>query len=145
MAVRRPQPRMLNEVMDAIANLKEPKGSTMRRILNQMETNYVFNKKTWKVSAQPIMKALRHGVEMGLIRRNKGKFKLGLDPKDYAVYKTFQKKLKTRELCSNGRNRRKNKRQKKRRDSRSGRRRNRLQFGQDQSDDDKLPSTRGKY
>lgn len=143
MAVRRPQPRMLNEVMDAIANLREPKGSTMRRILNQMETNYVFNKKPVKVSAQPVMKALRHGVDMGLIRRNKGKFKLGLDPKDYAVYKTFQKKLKVKELCSNSKNRRRNRRQKKRKSSRSDRRRHHLPFGEEPNDDERLPSTRG--
>lgn len=144
MAARRPQPRMLNEVMDAIANLKETKGSTMRRILNQMETNHVFNKKPAKLSAQPIMKALRHGVDMGLIRRNQGKFKLGLDPKDYAVYKTFQKKLKAKEFCSHSKNRRKNRRQKRRRDSRSDRRRRRMPFGEEPSDDEKLPSTRGK-
>lgn len=142
MAVRRPQPKMLNEVMDAIASLKEPKGSTMRKILNQMETNLLFNKKPFKLTSQPIMKALRHGVEMGLIRRNRGKFKLGLDPKDYAVYKTFQKKMKTKEIC--GRSRRKPKSRRKRRDSRH-RRRHHSPYGGEPSDDERLPSTRGEF
>lgn len=144
MGSRKAHPKMLDDILDAIAILKDPKGSTMKRIMNQMESNYTLNKKSGKVTTLPIIKALRVGVEMGLIKRNKGKFKLGLDPKDYAVYKTFQRRLKLKELCN------KNKRGKKRRrrrnsSSKSGKRRHTLSMmGDGATDSESLPSTASK-
>lgn len=138
MASKKARPKMLNEVMDAIANLKEPKGSTMKRIVNQLEANFMLSRKSIKMT--PIIKALKHGVKMGLIKRHKGKFKLGLDPKDYAVYKTFQKRLKTRETC----NRKRCKSKKGKRMSQKKHRRHRLATMDDAgSDTESLPSTAG--
>lgn len=144
MGSRRIQPRMLNEVMDAIANLKESKGSTMRKIMNQMDSNFTFTRKPLKPTALPIMKALRHGVETGLIRRNKGKFKLGLDPKDYAVYKTFQKKIKPKEVCSKNKRARNSRRRRKGSASKHGRKRHHTVMFNEPTDSESLPSTAGK-
>lgn len=140
MAGRKTQPRMLNEVMDAIADLKESQGSTMRQILKHVGS-HTGNKRSSKVSSQPVLKALKQGIEMGLIKRNKGKFKLGMDSKDFAVYKIFQKKqLSSKALVDRSGRRRRRRRTSRRR---SGRRRNAL-FGDDLTDAESYLSSGGE-
>lgn len=133
---------MLTDVIDAIANLREPKGSTMRKIMNQVENNYIFTQKFAKLSQKPIMKALKHGVDVGLIRKNKGKFKLGLDPRDYVVYKTFQNNLKIKKHCNRRKKCRGKKKQKRRRNARSRRRPIWPKFDEDRSTSNHSSSSR---
>ncbi|XP_018576411.1 splicing regulatory glutamine/lysine-rich protein 1-like [Anoplophora glabripennis] len=110
------QPRLLTAVMEAIANLKEGRGSTQKRIIDQVQCLLSANKMTFRNPVVHIKKALRHGVHTGLIKQKGGKFRLGLDSKDYAIFKNFQK-LKKREhpVREHKRGKRRRKRSKRRR------------------------------
>lgn len=113
------QPRLLTAVMEAIANLKEGRGSTQKRIIDQVQCLLTANKMSLRNPTIHIKKALRHGVHTGLIKQKGGKFKLGLDSKDYAIFKEFQKLRKKKELPlrehRRGRRRRKKSRKRRRR------------------------------
>ncbi|KAJ8946793.1 hypothetical protein NQ314_008776 [Rhamnusium bicolor] len=85
------QPRLLTAVMEAIANLKDGKGSTQKRIIDQVQCLLNSKNVSLRNVTVHIRKALKHGVESGLIKQKGGKFKLGLDTKDYAIFKSFQK------------------------------------------------------
>lgn len=126
-SVRRQKPRLLNEVMEAIASLRETKGSTMKRIIDQVEASMKMRKKNVKHNPLPIVKALKHGVQTGLIKRKNGKYKLGLDAKDYSVYKNFQRMMHFDEGYreARGRRRRRRRSRSRRRRGRRGRRRRR--------------------
>lgn len=110
------QPRLLTAVMEAIANLKEGSGSTQKRIIDQVQCLLSANKMTFRNPVVHIKKALRHGVQTGLIKQKAGKFRLGLDSKDYAIFKNFQKLRKKKELpLREHRRRRKRSRRRRRR------------------------------
>ncbi|XP_074031954.1 uncharacterized protein [Leptinotarsa decemlineata] len=82
----RDQP-FLTEVMDTIASLRDSKGSPPDKILDHI----VSSRRTpLKNASLQVKKALRTGLKTGLLKEVSGKFKLGLDPRDYAVFKNFR-------------------------------------------------------
>ncbi|CAH1183380.1 unnamed protein product [Phaedon cochleariae] len=130
-----PHPRLLNEVMEAIAKLKELDGSTPKKISNQVETILTRKKKQLQRDAGQIKKALKHGVLSGLITRVKGKYKLGLAKRDYDVYKNLTPMVADGEIYREHKRRggRRSRRRRRRR-SRRGRRRRRGDLEEDSED-----------
>ncbi|VEN57606.1 unnamed protein product [Callosobruchus maculatus] len=88
----RHHPRYLNEIMEVIVNMKEVKGSTSRRILDRVHNLLVLKRKKGKVDPLQIKKALAKGVEYGVLRKKDGKYRLGLDAKDYIIYRNWTEK-----------------------------------------------------
>ncbi|KAJ8936392.1 hypothetical protein NQ318_010799 [Aromia moschata] len=114
------QPRLLTAVMEAIASLKEGKGSTQKKIIEQVQTSLSSKNASVRNVMVQIRRAIRHGVESGLIKQKGGKFRLGLASKDYAVFRNFQKIDKggdapVREHRRRGRRRRRRSRRRRRR------------------------------
>ncbi|KAG5882678.1 hypothetical protein JTB14_026089 [Gonioctena quinquepunctata] len=72
--------------MDSIATLKEFKGSAPNRIQDHIVSG---QRNPLKNARFQIKNALKTGLKTGLLREVCGKFKLGLDPKDYTVFKNF--------------------------------------------------------
>lgn len=81
------EPAVLTDIMDTIASLKESKGSPADRILDHMVSQ---RKAPIRNASFRIKKALKAGLKTGLLKETGGKFKLGLAPKDYAVFKSFR-------------------------------------------------------
>nr|CAI5859540.1 unnamed protein product [Callosobruchus analis] len=88
----RHRPRYLDEIMEVIVNMKEVKGSTSRRILDRVHNLLVLKRKKGKVDPLQIKKALAKGVECGVLRKKDGKYRLGLDAKDYVIYRNWAEK-----------------------------------------------------
>ncbi|XP_057665002.1 luc7-like protein 3 isoform X2 [Diorhabda carinulata] len=77
----------LTEVMDTIASFKDSKGSPPDKILDRI----ISQRKTpLKNPSLRVKKALKNGLESGLLKEINGKFKLGLGSKDYAIFKNFR-------------------------------------------------------
>ncbi|KAJ8916838.1 hypothetical protein NQ315_005845 [Exocentrus adspersus] len=127
--------RLLTAVMEAIAELKEGHGSTQKRIIERVQDLLTTNNLSFKNPAAHIRKALMQGVQTGLIKHKGGKFKLGLDSKDYAIFKSFQKRKTRKELPV--------KELRRRRRRRRGRRRRRRRRSMDRSPDDVSASRSG--
>ncbi|KAJ8916874.1 hypothetical protein NQ315_005881 [Exocentrus adspersus] len=114
------QPRLLPDVMQAIVDLKEGQGSTQNKILEHVQA--IINTK--KNSPKPrnvtmqIRRALKHGVQNGLIKQRAGKFSLGIHPKDFALYKSFQQAGNSINSCCSKCRRHKGRRRRRRRRSR---------------------------
>ncbi|KAG5865172.1 hypothetical protein JTB14_015871 [Gonioctena quinquepunctata] len=68
--------------MDSIASLKESKGSAPNRIQDHVVSG---RRNPLKNARFQITKALSTGLKTGLLREVSGKYKLGLDPRDYAL------------------------------------------------------------
>ncbi|CAH1183549.1 unnamed protein product [Phaedon cochleariae] len=86
------QPKYLQTVMQAIADLKDYNGSSESRVIEYIR-EIIDNKnpgsKPRNVTAQ-IKKALKHAVTKGLVRQRAGKFQLALNKKDFAIFKSFK-------------------------------------------------------
>nr|CAH7738930.1 unnamed protein product [Callosobruchus chinensis] len=82
-------PQLLNQVLDTIASMKDANGSPPQKIMQRLVTAHnVPAKKVQLV----VKKALRSGIKSGLIKEVPGgKYKLGMDKRDYKVLKKFQK------------------------------------------------------
>ncbi|KAH1007445.1 hypothetical protein HUJ04_004675 [Dendroctonus ponderosae] len=119
----RKEPRLLANVMEAIASFKERQGSTSKQII-EFIINYVKRRKDGprNVTLQ-VKRALEHGVHSGLIRQRGGKYSLGFDRKDYAIYKRFKHFTDANGDCNSCKRRRKGRRRGRR--SRRSRRRGR--------------------
>ncbi|CAH1183382.1 unnamed protein product [Phaedon cochleariae] len=117
------QPRFLNEVMDAIAVLKDSKGSPAKKVIERVEKG-ISKVSNLRNPVGQIQKALLYGVDNGLITQNGGNFKLGLNNKEYQLFKDF-KSLSGDGLFREHRRRGRRGRRKGRRRSRRGRRRGR--------------------
>nr|CAH7748188.1 unnamed protein product [Callosobruchus chinensis] len=68
-----PQPKKskaIAEVMKAILHLKDSRGSSLKKIVDVVED---------KLSIKDVKKALKLGIDTGLIKRSGGNFRLGLD------------------------------------------------------------------
>ncbi|XP_018576412.1 uncharacterized protein LOC108914959 [Anoplophora glabripennis] len=124
------QPRLLPDVMQAIVDLKEGHGSTQNKILEHIQG--VINTK--KITPRPrnvtmqIRRALKHGVQNGLLKQRGGKFVLGIHPRDFALYKSFQQMGSLNSCCNKCRRGKKGKKR--------GRRRRRKRHMGDFSDTD---------
>ncbi|KAJ8959587.1 hypothetical protein NQ318_021765 [Aromia moschata] len=66
------QPRLLTAVMEAIASLKEGKGSTQKKIIEQVQTSLSSKNASVRNVMVQIRRAIRHGVESGLIKQKGG-------------------------------------------------------------------------
>ncbi|KAG5873328.1 hypothetical protein JTB14_005308 [Gonioctena quinquepunctata] len=91
MEKRNPHPRLLNEIMEAIADLREGTGSSTKSILSQVDSILHAKRKQLKRDENQFHRALKHGVTSGLILLKNGKYKLGLRRKDYQTFKHFRK------------------------------------------------------
>ncbi|CAH1994604.1 unnamed protein product [Acanthoscelides obtectus] len=103
----RHRPRYLDEIMEVIVNMKEAKGSTSRRILDRVHNLLILKRKKGKVDPTQIKKALVRGVECGVLMKKNGKYKLGLDTKDYAIYRSWTGKHARQARTRSRRSRRK--------------------------------------
>ncbi|CAH0561208.1 unnamed protein product [Brassicogethes aeneus] len=72
--------------MQVIADLGEANGSTMKSISTQLQEHNLVKPSNLPVQ---VKRALKQGLETGLIKQRSGKYRLGLDAKDYAIYKSF--------------------------------------------------------
>lgn len=72
------EPKLLVQVLQALADLKDTRGSTLRRISDQVQTAVKLS----KVKPVPrnvfgqVRRALRHGVQNGVLKHRAGKFRL---------------------------------------------------------------------
>ncbi|CAH0561209.1 unnamed protein product [Brassicogethes aeneus] len=78
--------KLLPQVMQVIADLAEANGSTMKSISTQLQGQNLVKPNNLPVQ---VKRALKQGLETGLIKQRSGKYRLGLDAKDYAIYKSF--------------------------------------------------------
>ncbi|XP_057665544.1 uncharacterized protein DDB_G0283697-like isoform X2 [Diorhabda carinulata] len=124
-------PRFLNEVLEAIATLKESKGSTKKNIIDQVELLLSKRIKRLRHDSTQIQRALRHGLSSGLIKSKNGKYVLGMNQKDYGAFKKLQELSSGGDLMRQVR-RRKGKKKRKRRP----RRRRRYSDVSDTEEDD---------
>lgn len=96
------QPRFLSDVMQAIVDLKEGHGSTQNKILEHIQS--IINTK--RIIPRPrnvtmqIRRALKHGVQNGLLKQRGGKFLLGIHPRDFALFKSFQQMGSLNTCCN---------------------------------------------
>lgn len=93
---RKNHPRMLANVLKAIADMKDNRGSSIRKIVDQVATNNVINKNGTKprnVTMQ-VRRALRHGINTGLLVQHAGKYRLGLDERDNYPVKEVRRRRK---------------------------------------------------
>ncbi|CAH1183381.1 unnamed protein product [Phaedon cochleariae] len=119
--MKTPHPRFFDEVLDAIATLKDARGTPAKRVIEKVERN-LSKKASFKNPAAQIQKALKFGVDKGLITESGGHFKLGLNNKEYKLYKDFKR------MSGSGLSRehkRRGGKRKRRRSRRRGRRRSR--------------------
>ncbi|CAH1972046.1 unnamed protein product [Acanthoscelides obtectus] len=83
------KPQVLAQVLDTIASMRDVNGSPPQKIMQRL---MVAHKVPAKKAELVFKKALRSGVKFGLIKQVPGgKYKLGMDKKDYQVFKKFQK------------------------------------------------------
>ncbi|CAH1993177.1 unnamed protein product [Acanthoscelides obtectus] len=156
-------PRFLPGVMQAIADLKDSRGSTQNKIIDYIQTAVTMTNLSPKPRniAIQVKKALQHGVSRGLINQRSGKYRLALDQKDFTIYKSLKKtgslplrrapksaklrKVKSampRPTVCRRRSGRRSKNKKRRR--RSGRRRRRQSLG-DGDERDIQPTTKSEH
>ncbi|KAL1512816.1 hypothetical protein ABEB36_002339 [Hypothenemus hampei] len=79
-------PKLLPNVMDAIACLKERYGSTKKRITDYVANDLIKNGSVLKNVPLYVLKALEHGHHAGLIKLKQGKYSLGLSKDVYGGY-----------------------------------------------------------
>ncbi|CAG9860805.1 unnamed protein product [Phyllotreta striolata] len=91
-------PRLFHEVLDAIAILRESKGSTEKAILNQVDTILHLRRERLKKSIASIHKALCHGVKTGILVLKHGKYCLGMTQGDYDLFRKVRKIRSTESL-----------------------------------------------
>lgn len=111
-------PRMLANVLKAIADMKDNRGSSIRKIVDQVATSNLINKtgtKTRNVTMQ-VRRALRHGINTGLLVQHGGKYRLGLEERDNLPVKEVRRRRKKGK--KGGRRRRRRGRRVRRRSSR---------------------------
>lgn len=86
------QPRLIQSVMQAIVDLKESGGSTHSRIVEYLQG--VINCKN--ITPRPrglavqVKKALKHGINNGLVKQRNTKFSMALNARDFAIFKGFR-------------------------------------------------------
>ncbi|XP_057665003.1 probable splicing factor, arginine/serine-rich 7 [Diorhabda carinulata] len=89
----------LGEVMDTIANFKDSKGSPPDKILGAIVSQ---KKVPIRNPSLQMRKALKNGLETGLLKEMNGKFKLCLSNREYSRFKNFAmmrtKQLRIREF-----------------------------------------------
>ncbi|CAG9826311.1 unnamed protein product [Diabrotica balteata] len=84
------RPRLFNEVIEAIASLKESHGSTKDKIMDQVENILSRRITRLKNDKTQIHRALKHGLTTGLIKAKNGKYVLGMNKKDYGAFKKLK-------------------------------------------------------
>ncbi|CAK9810675.1 hypothetical protein ANTQUA_LOCUS6529 [Anthophora quadrimaculata] len=66
-------PRLMNRVLDAVAQLRNGKGSTMRDVLDFLQQT---SKPTPRNLTMQVHRALKHAVNAGLLRHRSGRYKV---------------------------------------------------------------------
>ncbi|XP_017769818.1 PREDICTED: uncharacterized protein LOC108557695 [Nicrophorus vespilloides] len=77
-------PRLLTHVLQAVADLREPQGSTVRKILDQVQTAINISNirpKPRNVVMQ-VRRAIKHGIDNGVLKQRAGKIQLTLGSMD---------------------------------------------------------------
>ncbi|XP_060536478.1 ADP-ribosylation factor-like protein 6-interacting protein 4 [Cylas formicarius] len=118
------EPRLLCNIIEAIVNLKERNGSTEKQITDHLGEILKKDPNQRRNLAVQIKRAIDHGVKTGLVKRNRGKYSVGLN---VSVIKSLRN-MPLVEPCSSvkrGRRRRRRRRSGRRRSRRSKRRRGR--------------------
>ncbi|XP_050305957.1 serine/arginine-rich splicing factor 11-like [Anthonomus grandis grandis] len=116
------EPRLLQSVMEAIAMLKEKQGSSQKQIIEHVTNLLKKNKDGARNVTMQVRRALDHGLHTGLIRHRSGKYVLGLDKRDYAIFRRFRQIAPSPTACRRRRRGKRGRRRRRRR--RGGRRRN---------------------
>lgn len=140
---RKTHPRMLANVLKAIADMKDNRGSSIRKIVEQVaHGSPIVNKagkKPRNVTMQ-VRRALRHGVNTGLLVQHAGKYRLGLDEADSLPVKEVRRRRKGRKgRKGRGRRRRRGGR------GRKGRRRSSRASSRSLSDSEASPVSDTSY
>lgn len=114
--------KLMSEVLNCIADLKDVKGSPQHKIVDYI----LLSKKIPAKKAEILVKqTLKSGVRSGLIKEIDGKYKLGMDRKEYNVLKGMYsegKKAGSLPIMESRRRRAKRRRSRRRSRSRRGRR-----------------------
>ncbi|XP_066137577.1 serine/arginine-rich splicing factor 7-like [Euwallacea fornicatus] len=119
----RNEPRLLPNVMEAIASMKGPTGSTQKQITGHI-SQWLVNTDDSKNMAMKVRKALKYALQSGLIKQIRGKYSLGLDKRDNVKSRRITDPYSDCNACrGRGRRGRRGKRSGGRRRSRSRRRR----------------------
>ncbi|XP_076267453.1 uncharacterized protein LOC143200733 [Rhynchophorus ferrugineus] len=84
------EPKLLPNVMEAIANLKERRGSTQKQIIEHLTHILKKSNNGIRNVTMQVRRALEHGLHSGLIKQKSGKYSLGLDKRDYAIFRRFR-------------------------------------------------------
>ncbi|XP_030764110.1 serine/arginine-rich splicing factor 11-like isoform X1 [Sitophilus oryzae] len=134
------EPRLLPNVMEAIAHLKEKRGSTQKQIIEHLAHLLKKGNAVRNVTMQ-VRRALEHGINSGLIKQKGGKYSLGLDKRDYAIFRRFRQIDEPLE-CSHKRRRGRGRRGRRRRRSRSRRRHRRRALSVEHAGTDDSESAR---
>lgn len=99
------EPRLLAQVLQAVADLKEVRGSTARKIVDQVQTAINLSNvrpKPRNVIGQ-VRRALKHGVRSGVLRQRSGKFRLATTGEiNNAIRKTRTRRRRKREKGKGG-------------------------------------------
>lgn len=85
------QPALLAHVIKAIADLKDHNGSSTKNIIGQVRAYAAQMSPLPRNLTMQVRSALRHGLDTGLLKHRGGKYRLGLDARDYATYRNFKK------------------------------------------------------
>ncbi|XP_074030974.1 uncharacterized protein isoform X1 [Leptinotarsa decemlineata] len=134
MKTRNPHPRLFNEVLDAIAHLREKKGSSTKTIMSQVDSILSMKRKQLRSDANQFYKALKHGLATGLITEKSGRYRLGLQPREYKVFRDFQRMMVCDDYSRQHRRGRK-----------GGRRKGRKRRGRKRKHESSVPSGTDEY
>ncbi|KAJ8936382.1 hypothetical protein NQ318_010789 [Aromia moschata] len=122
------------EITTPLDNSRESLHSTIRHLHHIFIPTFILSAKNIVndlIMPMKVRRALKHGVQNGLLMQKSGKFQLGMRPKDFAVYKIFRhmEPLSGCGKCKKGRGRG-------RRGRRRRRRRRRRSLGENKSGTD---------
>ncbi|XP_060532050.1 uncharacterized protein DDB_G0284459-like [Cylas formicarius] len=125
------EPKLLPNILDAIAKMKEKNGSSQDQILERVCDSVGQNKRKIRNLAVQVKRALVHGISSGLVKQKRGKYVLGLDDKDYTIFKKFSAVRTPLEakMARRGRGKSRGRRRRRRRSRRGRRSTRRRAFG----------------
>lgn len=83
-------PRLFDEVLDAVATVKNPKGPTYEHIVHEIQM--ILRRKNIRLKKvyELVKEAVIFGTKSSLLKKKDGHYQLRLSKEDYQVYKKFR-------------------------------------------------------
>lgn len=83
-------PRLIDEVLDVIANSKNSKGVPVKSLVDNVKMYLAARKIYCQNVTEKVKKTVEYCIKTGLIKQKLGYYKWGLEKKEYAIYKLFR-------------------------------------------------------